>query len=465
MAVAILMPKLGLTMTEGLVAKWYKNEGDTVKPGELLFEVETDKLTNEVEADAEGVLLKIVAKEGTSVPCTQPVGYIGAPGEAFIDEQAPVPAKLEASKAVQSAKPQETVLATPAAKALANQKGINIGSVTASGPNDSVVLRDVEAHRGTSNILATPAAKSLAKSRGFNISDIPATGPNGSVVLRDVEAYIPEQGRKASPTAQKIAAELGIDISAMRGTDRVMAADVLRFASDGEAHKPQAQVQFSAMRRTIAKRMLESWQSSPRVWYEMSVDATNMLKLRETLKKPFEERGLKLTFNHIIMLAVTRALIEYPELNASLSGDMLTLHPSINLGLAVGVDGGLVVPNLKNCERLSLLQISQGIEELITLSREGKLTLDDMSGGTFTITNLGMYKMRSFSPIINQPELAILGVAAIFDTPVAIEGRVEIRPLMNLELVADHRVIDGVLAAKFMQRIASLLEEPSLLIM
>jgi pyruvate dehydrogenase E2 component (dihydrolipoamide acetyltransferase) len=221
---------------------------------------------------------------------------------------------------------------------------------------------------------------------------------------------------------------------------------------------------LNGMRKTIARRMGESWTASPRVCFENAVDCTAMKALREQLKTPFKNKGIKLTFNHIIIRAVAQALSEFPSVNASLEGDVLKKHGSVNIGLAVGVDNGLLVPNLKNCASFGLEKIAQGVEGMIDRARGGKLGMDELSGGTFTITNLGMYGMRSFSPIINQPELAILGVNAMIDTPVAVDGKVEIRPMMNLNLVADHRVIDGVLAAQFLARIVELLENPVLML-
>lgn len=435
MAIIISMPKLGLTMTEGLVAKWYKKEGDTVKSGDALFEVETDKLTNQVEADCEGILLKIVADEGDTVPCTQPVAYIGKAGETITDRAAPTLTPMAAAQREEA----------PAAARTAQKAGVD-----------------------PKYILASPAAKHLAAQRGISLHAIAASGPNGSVILSDVEAYEAMPGAKASGLAAKIAKELDMDLSSIAAEGRVMGADVLRAAvvrEQGGMQADDTSIPLNGMRKTIARRMKESWSISPRVCFEMEVDCTNMIALRKQLKKPFEQQGLKLNYNHILMLSAARALIEYPDVNASLDGDTLIRHGAINIGLAVGMENGLLVPNLKHCERLGLLGIAAGTEDMITRAREGKLSMDELGGGTFTITNLGMYGMRSFSPIINQPELAILGVNAIIDTPIAIDGQIVVRPVMNLNLVADHRAIDGVKAAKFLHRIVELLETPALLLM
>ncbi|MDL2218544.1 2-oxo acid dehydrogenase subunit E2 [Christensenellaceae bacterium OttesenSCG-928-M15] len=436
MANAVLMPKMGLTMTEGVVTRWLKNEGDAVKEGEPLFELETDKLVNEVNSEYTGTLLKIIAQEGDTVPCIETIAYIGEPGEKIEEAAASAPAApaKEESKS-------EAPKAAPAASAAAK---------TASG-----------------YVLASPAAKQLAKDRGIDLHEVNATGPDGAVLLRDVEAHQAKPARtvRASGLAAKIAQELGMDLSALAGDRRVLGADVLRAALNSESAIEDETEKLTGMRKTISRRMTQSWQTSPRVCYEAAVNCTNMKHMRKILKKEFENKGVKLTFNHIIMLAVTKALIEHPNINASLDGDLLIRHAAINIGLAVGVENGLLVPNLKGCEVRGLMSIAKGTQDMIARARDGSIAVDELSGGTFTITNLGMYGVRSFSPVINQPELAILGVTAMVDTPVVDDDEIVIRPMMNLNLVADHRVIDGVLAASFLRRVVELLESPAKLVL
>lgn len=431
MATKIQMPKLGLTMTEGTVVKWHKAQGDPVKAGDLLFEVETDKLTNEVRADCEGVLLSIVAQEGAVVPCTGAVAFVGEPGEAIV-EAADTPKAEEKPSA-----PAQSAAATPAVSPVPPASG--------------------------GYVLASPAAKKLAKERGVDLALVTPSGPDGAVVLKDVEAYAQ---KPASGTARKIARELGIDLNLVAASGRVMAKDVLLMAAAREAGTGEADEArpMSGMRKTIAARMLDSWHTSPRVWYEHAVDTTAMQRLRSALKPRFAQKGLKLTYNHIIMLAAVRALAAFPQVNASVEGDALLMHPHVNLGLAVSVENGLLVPNVKCCELLSLEELAVQAEALVEKARTGSLGMDELSGGTFTITNIGSFGTRSFSPIINQPELAILGVSAIMDTPVVQNGAVVIRPMMNLDLVADHRVIDGVVGAAFLKCIVDHLEEPGLLL-
>lgn len=429
MANTVVMPKMGLTMTEGMVSKWLKREGDSIMEGEALFEVETDKLVNEVASNFSGVILKLLVDEGEMVPCIAPIAYIGEAGENV------------------DGVPEAAAAALPMAEEPAKAQTFLQAAKPAAQPGGYVI--------------ASPAAKHLAKERGLALEEITPTGQDGAVLLRDVERFTGDY-TKVSGLAAKIAQELGVDIASLGGTDRIMSEDVLRAALSGAQDVAQdSREPLNGMRKTISRRMTESWHVSPRVCYTAAIDCTQLAAARNCMKKEFETAGIKLSYNHLVMLAVTKALQAFPAINASLEGDTLIRHTKINIGLAVGVEKGLLVPNLKGCERMGLMSIAKGTEEMIASARNGSIGMDALSDGTFTITNLGMYGIKGFSPIINQPELAILGLAAIIDTPVAIDGQVVIRPMMELNLVADHRVIDGVMAAGFLQKIVSLLETPA----
>lgn len=429
----IVMPKLGLTMTEGTVSKWYKQEGDTVEEGDTIFEVTTDKLTNEVTSDVKGVLLKQLCKEGDEIPCKEGVAIVGEPGGA-----------------------------------------VSIVKVefTEDTAQDNVVepmTKNQVIEKSTGDyILATPAAKKLAQEKGIPLSSVKATGPKGSVVLKDIEN---SSKIKISPTAAKMAKELEVDISKLAVNGRIMKSDIINSTVSKDldtvvpvSAKVPKVIKLTGMRKTIAKRMKESWETSPRVTYNTSVDTTAMKDLRNKLSPDLKAQGIKLTFNHIMMKIVAKVLMEMPTVNSSLNGDELTLHPAAHIGLAVAVENGLIVPNIKDCDTKLLSQIAIETEEKITAAKSNKLSMDDMMGATFTISNLGMFGITSFSPIINQPEMAIMGMCAIVDTPVVENGQVVIRPLMNLSLTADHRVIDGANAAKFLQRVKQLTENPYLLL-
>ena len=446
MVTEVLMPKFGLTMTEGTIEEWKVKEGDSVKKGDVLFSVATDKLTNDVEADADGILLKILTGEGDTAECKSVIAYIGEANDEIPGAAAPV-----VDKPREAAKPAAAV--SP--------------SVAAAAPK---AVGDY--------VLAMPLAKKLAKEKGYDLSKIPGTGPNGVILARDVEAFV--AGPKMSPMAAKLAAEYGVDVTKLdaKVQGRVMKADVLAAVGTKEEVAPVAAaapapvaaaegdkvVKVSPLRRSIAANMTKSWTTSPRVTYTRAVDVTEMKNLRAKLKDGLSAKGIKLTFNHILMKVVAKALTEFPEINSSFADHMLTMHSHVNMGLAVAKDGGLIVPNVKNCEAKSLAEIADETEKLIEAARTGKLGMEDMTGGTFTISNLGAYGITSFSPIINQPELAILGVCAMVDTPVVVNGQILVRTMMNLSLTADHRVVDGVQASEFLQRIAELLENPYMLL-
>ncbi|MEG2176652.1 MAG: dihydrolipoamide acetyltransferase family protein [Oscillibacter sp.] len=439
MATEVLMPKMGLTMTEGTIEEWKKKEGDTVKKGDVLFSVATDKLTNDVECDTDGTLLKILYGEGETVECKKTLAWIGQPGEA-VPTDAAAPAASPAA-AVAVAPVAAAVAATPAA-----------------------------ARAAGTYVFASPYAKKLAKDKGYDLAAIPGTGPNGRIVARDVENFT--SGPKTSPLAAKMALELGVDVSTLDVNGRVMSADVLTAANAGAS--PAAAVacgdndlppvKVSPLRRSIAANMAASWTTSPRVTFTHPVDATAMKDLRSKLKDGLKEQGIKLTYNHILMKVVAKALTEFPDVNASFAGNLLTRHPHVNMGLAVSKGDGLIVPNVKHAEEKSLAQIARETEALIEATRSGKIAMEDMTGGTFTISSLGPYGVTNFSPIINQPELAILGVCDMVETPVVRNGEIVIRTMMNLCLTADHRVIDGVMASKFLKRIVELLENPYMLL-
>lgn len=282
---------------------------------------------------------------------------------------------------------------------------------------------------------------------------------------------------KTSPLAAKLAEELGVDVSKIQTDGRVMKADVLTAAGVCTAapaaeaapaiaagDNDEAPVKVNPLRRSIAANMANSWHTSPRVTYTFAVDVTAMKVLRAKLKDSLKEQGIKLTYNHILMKVVAKALMEFPDVNASFADNMLTRHKHVNMGLAVAKGDGLIVPNVKNADSKSLAEIAKETEALIEATRSGKIDMKDMTGGTFTISSLGPYGVRSFSPIINQPELAILGVCDIVDTPIVCNGEIVIRPMMNLCLTADHRVVDGVMASKFMKRVVELLENLYLLL-
>ena len=330
MVTEVLMPKFGLTMTEGTIEEWKVKEGDSVKKGDVLFSVATDKLTNDVEADADGILLKVLVGEGGTAECKSVIAYIGEANDVIPGAAAPVVDKP--SEAAESAAAVSPSVAAAAPKAVGDY------------------------------VLAMPLAKKLAKEKGYDLSKIPGTGPNGVILARDVEAFV--AGPKMSPMAAKLAAEYGVDVTKLdaKVQGRVMKADVLAAVGTKEETAPAAAVaaapvvaaegdkvvKVSPLRRSIAANMTKSWTTSPRVTYTRAVDVTEMKNLRAKLKDGLAAKGIKLTFNHILMKVVAKALTEFPEINSSFADNMLTMHAHVNMGLAVAKDGGLIVPNVKN---------------------------------------------------------------------------------------------------------------------
>ena len=448
MATEVLMPKLGLTMTEGTIDAWKKNVGDTVQKGEILFSVETDKLTNDVEAEADGVLLKILVPAGETVACKTLIGWLGAAGEAVPDGAGSAPAQ-EAS----SAAPATAASGAAAAPAAA-------GAVHAAGEY----------------VPATPYAKKLAKEKGFDLTAIPATGYKGVVVARDVLGFTPAAAApaapavKASPLAEKVAADLGIDLKDVKAAHgRVLAEDLLRYIAETREKKDAGEASaaereevkpMSGMRKAIAKNMQNSHMTSPTVTFNLGIDMTEMKRYREQLKA----KEIKVSYTDLLVKFVAKALTEFPLLNCSVEDNKIIYKHYINMGVAVALDNGLVVPNVTDADKKSLTQISAEIKELAKLAREGGLPMEKLRGGTFTITNLGMYGVESFTPIINQPEVAILGVTTMEDRAVVRNGEIVIRPMMTLSLTFDHRVVDGSVAAQFLQRVKALLENPALML-
>ncbi|MBQ3803815.1 MAG: 2-oxo acid dehydrogenase subunit E2 [Oscillospiraceae bacterium] len=443
MAKVVVMPKLGLTMTEGTVSKWLKKVGDAVSEGEPLFEVETDKLTNTIEASASGVLRHLFVEEGVTVPVLEKVAVIAAADEdiaGLLGGAAPAPAAAAAPTpaAAPAASPAEKkaggrVIASPAAKKLAKEKGIDLTLVTGTGPNGRITEDDVKNYTPAPAAPAAPAAEEVPKV-------------------------------KASPLAAAVAADLGLDLEKIGAKDRVLAEDILRYLESTREKAEEAPkeelVPMNGMRKAIAKNMLNSHMTSPTVTANLSVDMSAMKAYREQLKA----KEIKVSYTDLLVKFVAKALTEYPLLNCSVEDNKIRYKHYVNMGVAVALDNGLVVPNVTDADKKSLTEISAEIKELAKLAREGGLPMEKLRGGTFTITNLGMYGIESFTPIINQPEVAILGVTTMEDRAVVRGGEIVIRPMMTLSLTFDHRVVDGSVAAEFLQRVKNLLENPALML-
>ena len=462
MAVEVIMPKAGSEMEEGEIVQWFKNEGDHVEEGEVLLEIVTDKVNMEVEAEATGTLLKILAQAGDVVPVVQTIAWIGEPGEKIpganeSGEVAPAETIVEKKVDYTPVKEVEKVdysglRATPAARAYARKKGIDLSKVKGSGPKGRIHKDDVLDYKLNSKVKISPLAERIAKIEGINTESIVGTGPNGKIMKADIMAVLHGAPKVEAAPKAEVAAK----------------APKAPKAPNENQWGVVETVPMSPMRKVISKRMSESYFSAPTFVVNVEVDMTELLALRKKVVDAIiEETGKKATVTDFISLAVIKSLMKHPYVNASLSSDEkeMYLHHYVNLSIAVGMDSGLVVPVIKGADKMSLKELVVASKEITTKALAGKLKPDEMADSTFTISNLGMYGVKSFVPIINQPNTAILGVSATVQKPVVLNGEVTVRPIMTLTLTADHRVVDGLEGAKFMKTLKEAIENPlSLLI-
>ena len=451
MAEKVIMPKQGLQMTEGTIIQWLVEEGGVCTEGEPLFEMETDKLTITMDSPASGTLLKIVRGEGETVPITETIAVIGEPGEdiSAILAEAAAATPAAAEEAAPAAAP-EAAPAAPAAAPAANK--------AADGARK----------------FSTPRARMRAEEKNFDIADIPASGPDNLVIERDVLSYVPAPALKASPLAKKVAELEGVDLADVAGTGshgKIMKNDILDAVSQraaakiamaggtGSGRTPRVEP-MTRSRKIIAKRMVESLQNMAQLQHTVTVDMTNAAALRAAYKK----KDIKISYNDIVLKAVAAALMDYPIMNASIVDDGIEMHDYVNIGMAVAIDGGLIVPNIKDADLLRLEEISVLSKELGSKAKNNTLTLDEMSGGTFTVSNLGMFGIDLFTAIINPPEAGIIACGAIKKTPVVIDDEIVVRPIMPLTLSYDHRITDGAPAAQFLVRVKEYIEQPVLML-
>jgi 2-oxoglutarate dehydrogenase E2 component (dihydrolipoamide succinyltransferase) len=427
-AAEIHVPELGESVADATVGRWLKQEGEAVKSGDPLVELETDKINFEVEAEQDGVLESISKDEGETVNVGEVIGTIGE-GDGAAPEQQAEEAQEEQPQAEeeQEERPQAEVEET--------------------GGEEQDGHRDLEDGAGR----ASPSVRKLAQEYEVDLAEVTGSGSGGRITRDDVERLIREQSRPAAPERTE---------EPDRDGEAQPAASV-----DGRAALEE-RVRVSRRRQTIAQRLVESQQTAAMLTTFNEVDMSAVMELRKRRKESFQERtGARLGFMSFFTKAAIGALKAFPKVNAELQGSELLLKKYYDIGVAVSTDEGLVVPVIRDADHKSFAQIEQGIADLATKAREGKLTLEDLRGGTFTITNGGIFGSLVSTPILTMPQVAILGMHKIQDRPVVIEGEVAVRPMMYLALSYDHRVIDGAEAVSFLVRIKELVEDPESLLL
>ncbi|HEY7471152.1 MAG TPA: 2-oxoglutarate dehydrogenase complex dihydrolipoyllysine-residue succinyltransferase [Gemmatimonadota bacterium] len=446
MPLEIKVPSLGQSVPEATVGKWLKQVGDAVAADEAVVELETDKINMEVTAFRGGRLARIDKQQGATVAVGETLGVIATEGE----EVAAPPAEAKPAPAAEA--PAKPAAAAPAeAKPAAEPKPA--AEKPAAEPKPAAEKPAAEpkpaapAPRGEAvvpeGMKTSPAVRKLAREHRIDLTQVQGTGREGRVTRDDVLAYL-ESAPPAAPAAAP------------------PAAPVREYGPD----EPVERVAMTSIRKTIARRMLESRRASAHVTTVDEVDMSGVVDLRERLKADFLERhGVKLTFMPFIARAAIAALKEFPQVNASIDGEEIVYHRFWHLGVAVHTEAGLVVPVIKHADRKSMVEIAKAIDDLATRARERKLEMDEIQGGTFTLTNAGGYGALLTTPIINQPEVAILGIHKIDERPVARDGRVVIKPMMWLALSYDHRLVDGTPAVRFLRRVCELLESPERLLL
>ena len=423
MSSQVTLPRLGQGMESGTIVRWLKAEGDAVEKGEVLYELDTEKATQEVEAEASGVLLKILAGEGEEIEVGKTIAVIGEPGE---EVPADAPAPQDAAEVARSEEQEE---GDPGA---AREGDRERGRAAAAAAAES---QPAPASAPTTNggrVKASPLARRIARERGIDLALLTGTGPEGRIVAEDVE----RAEKTAAPTAGAAAAPA---------------------PPTGEVEV----VPLTGMRKAIARRMTEAWEA-PVFQITMTADMTAAIRLREGLVARMAEGDAKPTYSDILTKVCAVALRRHPAVNALFAGDEVHLMPTANVGIAVAVPNGLVVPVLRSCETKTIPQLANERAELVGRTRGGSLRQDDLEGGTFTISNLGMYGVERFVAVLNPPQAAILAVGAIEERAVVRDGEVVARPVLELTLTCDHRTVDGATASEFLRTVKQFLEEPGL---
>jgi len=432
-AYQVVMPRLGLTMREGKILEWYKKDGDPVKKGEPLFSIENEKASLDIESPASGIL-QIQVPVDVTVPILSPVALLLGSGQV-------------------------------------GGHHVVAGVLPLTAVNDTTKIIPLQERISTksknTNVLATPKARILAKKEGIDLSLLTGTGIRGMVVSADVTQYIQGSGSvRATPLAKLKAAEAGIDLHGVVGSGprgMVRCDDLQSVTSTkSESQKIEGVRPLSELRSIISNRLGQSWMERPQVTLTTEADATLFVEARKQLNLELAKKNVKISLNTLFVKIAAKAISEFPYINVSLIPEGLYQHPDINIGLAVDTERGLLVPVMRDANLKSFEKIQQELDELTERTLKGNNRKDELNGGTFTITNLGTYEIDAFTPIINPPECAILGIGRIHQKPVAFENQIALRIMVALSLSFDHRLVDGAPAAKFLHRIKQFVEQPFL---
>lgn len=462
MPIEIKMPALSPTMEEGTLAKWLVKPGDEIRSGDIMAEIETDKATMEFEAVDEGTLVSIAVEEGTeNVSVGTVIAVLAEEGEdADADAAAAAPTPAPAPAAPPS---NDGPAATPTARKLAEASGIDLNTITGTGPNGKITKDDVEAAGGTSapapapspapapaaapaasgdRIIASPLAKRIAEQKGIDLSTITGSGPNGRIVKADVEDAKPGAAPAAAASAPAPAAAPTPSVS----------------PADGGA--PYEEVKLNNVRKVIARRLTEAKQNIPHIYLTVDVRLDPLLKLRSQLNASLEADGVKLSVNDLIIKALARALQREPQCNVSFQGDVMHQYSRQDISVAVAAPSGLITPIITDAGNKGLAQISTEMKELAGKARDGKLQPHEYQGGTASLSNLGMFGTKQFDAVINPPQAMILAVGAGEQRPFVVDGALQVATVMSVTGSFDHRAIDGVDGAKLLDQFRSLIENP-----
>ena len=452
MATSIVMPQMGYDMHEGKVVRWLKKEGEDVTRGEVIAEIETDKATVEYEAYTGGVMAKIVAEEGVAIQVGGLIAVMTNPGEAIPDDilaEAGIVMANTASAAPEQSTPAEAALApassnpgvvkaSPLAKRIARELGVDLTTVTGTGPDGRIVESDVRSSGADltaapaveqGEVRASPLARRLAKERGIDLSSITGTGPGGRIT----EADVPEQAAPASAP--------GVGVNAAPAVE------------DGEL------VELSRMRQAIARVTVDSKREAPHFYVAVDIDMTKAMAFRRDINDQVTAEK-RVSVNDLIVKASAMAIGNHPKFNSSFHDNHLQMNTAVNVGIAIALDSGLIIPGINNCESKSLVEIANASRDLVARANSGSLRNEEYSGTTFSVSNLGMFDVDSFTAIIFPPHAAILAVGTVKEQPVVRAGALAIAEMMKATLSTDHRVADGAEAAQFLSEIKRLLENP-----